>query len=416
MSDFNSENSTPVNDSHLIDQPIPGDAVEALPLPPIGSLGRVAEISLFDSAVLLQVSASVYSGQIGQDEEDLKVQGVDAPPAEGDVDSQGKDLFIPGHKRLIRKEALEPFKTWRGQVNAYLQQNSMPFMDFSGCRLVRRDRIRAVLDRLEGFKSELLSLVDAFMGMDNSNYVVEQNIQSALFDQRYPSRAGHLTQYFLPPGTVRAKFGLKHKIGELTSVRDAYQAGLTPEEIATQQAEIQSFGEVLRKQARQDMFKHLGRMVKAMTPKNGRIGENYVAGLVEQARELKNRNVSDDPEVNAMIDSVITSAFNVKNWKADEEQKRALMAELESIMRTTAPEIGADPDAFGIITRRHVRPAAADAVEVDDKDGETAPVVRRIVAPTPEVSVEVEDDESETHVAPARRSMAMASVGADEAE
>ena len=132
-------------------------------------------------------------------------------------------------------------------------------------------------------------------------------------------------------------------------------------------------------------FEHLSKMAQACTPKNGRINESHVLALSEKAKELKAFNYSDDSRINNLLESVAVSALNVKNWKVDEADRRALMSQLEGALRTTAEEIGANMDAYQVITRRHVRPTteSSEVAEEEDDSNSAAPIRRVSGGSTP---------------------------------
>ena len=313
--------------------------------------------------MLLNVSAGIYSGLVGQDEEDLRVQG-----AEVEQDAE-HDVFVPGRKRLIRKEALEPFANWRNRIKAYLGGISSPFLKMAGTRVVKRTAIREVMDQLEVFKNELDGLVDAFMGLDNANYVAEQNIQTGVFDRKFPDRVGYLTQFYLTPDKVRRKFGLTWETFQISEVTDAERAGIRAEEANAIRERMGSYA----READQKMYRliqsRLIVLAKAMEVK-GTINAERVHRINEEIQRLKNLNVSDNADIAALIDSVSASTLNVKNWKTDSEGKKALAELIEAQQRQIEQEL-VDNDIVVVPNgRRGSAPVDAEAMEALE---ETAP-------------------------------------------
>ena len=349
------------------------------------------EAQLFQTNVLLNVSAGVYSGLVGQDEEDLRVQG-----AEVDQDAE-HDVFVPGRKRLIRKEALEPFANWRNRIKAYLGGISSPFLKMAGTRVVKRTAIREVMDQLEVFRNELEGLVDAFMGLDDANYVAEQNIQTGVFDRKFPDRAGYLTQFYLTPDKVRRKFGLTWETFQISQVSDAERAGIRAEEANAIRERMGSYA----READQKMYRliqsRLVVLAKAMEVK-GTINAERVHRINEEIQRLKNLNVSDNADIAALIDSVSTHTLNVKDWKTDAEGKKALAELIESQQRQITQEL-VDNDIVVVPGgRRGAVPVDVEAMEgLEEATPDDVPPVtggrRAAVSPPPEPSGDDEQEE-----------------------
>ena len=365
------------------------------------------EAGIFRTGVLLHVSASIYSGRVGQDEEDLRVQGV-----EGEQDAE-HEVFVPGQKCLIRKEALEPFTQWRNRIKAYLGGVSSPFIGLKGVGVVKRHVIREVLDTLEGFKNELDGLVDAFMGLDNANYVAEQNIQTGVFDRKFPDRAGYLTQFYLTPDKVRRKFGLSWETFQITEVSDAERAGIRAEEASAIRERMGSYA----READQKMYKliqsRLIVLAKAMEVK-GTINAERIHRINEEIQKLKNLNVSDNAEITALIDSVSASTLNISNWKTDADGKRQLTELIEAQQRQIAREL--EENDIVVVQNGRRGAAAVDAESIEamtaDEEGgaeEALPVAsgrRAAVVAEPEA----EEEEGEDDMVPMPTSRASRSL------
>jgi hypothetical protein len=345
-------------------------------LPMVGSIGKTIQADLFRTGVLLHVTASVYSGLVGQDEEDLRVQGLNgAAPGVGDpAQNADRHLFIPGQKRLIRKEALEPFTQWRNRIKGYLQGVSTPFIDLDAVRLVNRSLIRQVLDRLAEFQNELDGLVDAFMGLDDANYRAEQQVQASIFDQRYPERAGYLTQFFLAPGAVRRKFGLRWKPFEVSEVSDAERANLREEEVGAIREQMGNYNEELNQQFRQLSQKRLIAIAKAINAK-GKINGEYVCRLSDELEKLQAFNFGNDARTTELLESVRRHALNVQDWKTDAEGKKELARIIEEGERQLQREI---EENDLVIVQRNRRGQAAvieeefEGASEDEDSGEDA--------------------------------------------
>ncbi len=245
-------------------------------------------MSLQTQAMLVTLSVSCWTGRV----QDKKVSA-EVEQTHGAVDAGRYN------KLLVDKAHMDPLVQFAGKVRQYHYKMTLPWMD-NGARLLPSALFLEYSKEIRKMKSEYESIVDAFIDVYDRHLVQDarQRLGTMYDPEDYP-----------PGADLRAKFSISTDIVPVPDGQD-FRVNVGDAERARISREISEAVAQRQAQAEADAWERCRSVVATIQTRLSSpkpiIRESLIDNASELVRLLPGLNVSGNPKMQAVCDSIAT--------------------------------------------------------------------------------------------------------------
>jgi hypothetical protein len=248
------------------------------------------------------------------------------------------------NKRLLSKEATKAVNAAAVKARVFHYENTLPWLD-NGQRILPAANFERYTTEMAKLRAEFDRAVDRFMSdYPDAREAARQELGKLYNEKDYPS-----------PAKMRAKFGMDVAFLPMPDAAD-FRVGLDADKVATIQRDIEQRTQAALRDATRDLWHRVfdavqdlrDRLARYTVDEEGKVHHPFRDSATLHLRELcallPRLNIEGDAELEATRERLekTLAAYDPEDLRADPRDRRAAIAEANSILGALAGYVGDD--------------------------------------------------------------------------